>query len=376
MFGDTHGNVVHLFERDCSVQRRHQKILEEAPAPGITPAQRERHLRGRGGTPPARSTTSAPARSSSSLDGDGNFYFMEMNTRLQVEHPVTELVTGQDLVEWQLRVAAGEPLPVAQEQIAHHGPCHRGAALRRGSRRGISCRPPGSSRELHFPAESRHLRVDTGVQAGDAVSIHYDPLLAKLIAWDVDRAAALRRLRELLAGTRVAGVKTNLEFLAAVAGHEVFARGGVDTGFVEGRLMPDLQGRKRPDSRTSSLRPSPLFPVPEIRHQSPWEDAGGWRLGRRDGDVSAKSGSDWGLSNKPQSDPDFTDGRLVAPMPGRVVAVSVAKGQAVRRGDPLMVLEAMKMEHTVAAPADGVVSEVWFAAGDLVEEGAELLVLT
>ncbi len=208
--------------------------------------------------------------------------------------------------------------------------------------------------------------MDSGYRAGDAVSIHYDPLLAKLVAWDVDRAAALARLRELLGATRVAGVKTNLALLAAVAGHEAFARGAVDTGFIERHRDELLADASRPAASGADTSPALA---------SPWEDVRGWRLGSSERDASVTRSRGGPSQAGTEADPALR-GPLVAPMPGRVVAVQVAKGQVVRRGEALMVLEAMKMEHTVAAPADGVVGEVRFAVGDLVDEGAELLVLT
>ena len=216
VFADTHGNCVYLFERDCSVQRRHQKVLEEAPAPGLTRRAPRRDGRGGGGGGARRWATSAPARWSSSPsrsdDGDLRFYFMEMNTRLQVEHPVTEAITGLDLVEWQLRVAAGEPLPLTQDELRDQRPRDRGAHLRREPRRRTSCRPPArcdvalaahvafrrnaDAERFHEPAA---VRIDAGVREGDAISPYYDSMIAKLIVWGDDRAQALARLDAALA---------------------------------------------------------------------------------------------------------------------------------------------------------------------------------
>jgi 3-methylcrotonyl-CoA carboxylase alpha subunit len=330
------------------------------------------------------------------VDDAGHHYFMEMNTRLQVEHPVTELVTGQDLVEWQLRVACGEPLPEGQDELALRGHAIEARLYAEDPDRGFL---PATGRlaELRFPAEDEHLRVDTGVQAGDEVTIHYDPLLAKLIVWGRDRSAALRRLKALLRDTRVTGVRTNLEFLAMVAGHEAFARGAVDTGFIDrhrdellggsagaapppvGTLATDIHVlRELGAPRRTALAPLAPHTRQEASHTStsPWEDKSGWRLGSSPIASGAQPVAGPRMAPLPAAEIDRgTVGSLTAPMPGRVVAVHVAEGQAVRRGEALLVLEAMKMEHAVTAPGDGVVREIRFAAGDLVEEGAELLVL-
>jgi 3-methylcrotonyl-CoA carboxylase alpha subunit len=362
VFADAGGRIVHLFERDCSVQRRHQKIIEEAPAPGMTPERREAMCAA--AVAAARAVGYLGAGTVEFIvDEDGHHYFMEMNTRLQVEHPVTELITGQDLVEWQLRVAAGGPLPARQEELSIRGHAIEARLYAEDPGRGFL---PATGRltELRFPAEGDHLRVDTGVQTSDDVGIHYDPLLAKVIVWDRDRGAALRRLQAALRDTRVAGVRTNLEFLSTLAAHEAFARGAVDTGFID-RHRDELLG---PSGRRSHVSTVP---------NSPWEDKRGWRLGAAglSSSAQATAGAVPAHAAARADGDQGAGGTLTAPMPGRVVAVHVAKGQDVRRGEPLLVLEAMKMEHTVAAPADGVVREIRFAAGDLVEEGAELVVL-
>ena len=217
VFADTHGNCVHLFERDCSVQRRHQKVLEEAPAPGMTPKRRAGDGRGRGGGGARRRLRRRRHGRVHRRRSDGNFYFMEMNTRLQVEHPVTEMITGLDLVEWQLRVAAGEPLPLAQDELRDPRPRHRGAHLRRGPGRATSCPRPGALAHLRCPpSASAHVRVDTGVDAGRRRSrLHYDPMIAKLIVWGEDRrsrAGAPRRGARR--GTRSRACATNVAFLA------------------------------------------------------------------------------------------------------------------------------------------------------------------
>ena len=392
------------------------------------------------------------------VDGEGHYYFMEMNTRLQVEHPVTELITGQDLVEWQLRVAAGERLPARQAELSISGHAIEARLCAEDPDRDF-LPATGQLAHLRFPADSQHLRVDSGVQAGDAVTIHYDPLIAKLIVWDIDRGAALRRLQALLRDTEVVGVKTNLEFLATVAGCEAFANGAIDTGYIGRHREQLLALAETPTQGALVIAALDVLLRRELQAKkaaaasadpnSPWHGTSGWRLGGRGEQrlvfldegtecpvTACPVGNGWELRTRGGTaqvtgwfEPDSeltaivatvdgrrsrvavvrqrenqcdtltilhrgqrhrlqyldpaaradsgqgTSGGLTAPMPGRVVAVHVAKGQAVRRGDALLVLEAMKMEHTVAAPTDGVVSDIRFAPGDLVEEGAELLVL-
>ena len=447
VFADRHGGAVHLFERDCSVQRRHQKILEEAPAPGLDAALRERM--GAAAVAAARAIGYEGAGTIEFLlDGEGRFYFMEMNTRLQVEHAVTELVTGQDLVEWQLRVAAGERLPCAQEELAIFG--HAIEARIYAEDPGRDFLPSvGTLAHLRAPAAGPNVRVEIGVRAGDAVTIHYDPMIAKLVVWDEDRAGALRRLRAALADWQVVGVATNLPFLAAVAAHRAFAAGGVDTRFVE-RHRADLLASPAPATdEVLALAALELLlrraeaAAEEARAShdpgSPWHRTDGWRLHGgahhalelRDGDrlvrivahyrrggfllelpggaleAAVERGADGGLVAElrgarvraavvqdgdglvvlsrggshrlvlldPEAgheDPAAT-GRLTAPMPGKVVAVMVEEGARVKKGTPLMVLEAMKMEHTITSPCDGLVAALRFPLGAVVAEGAQLL---
>ncbi len=449
VFADTLGNVVHLFERDCSIQRRHQKVLEEAPAPGLAPATREEM--GRAAVAAARAIGYVGAGTVEFLlDEDGRFYFMEMNTRLQVEHPVTELITGQDLVEWQLRVAAGEPLPLKQEALAITGHAIEARVYAEDPARDF-LPSIGELVHLRAPRESAHVRVDTGVREGDSVTIHYDPMIAKLIVWDTTRDAAVRRLRSALAEYQVVGVTTNLAFLGAVAAHPAYAEAALDTRFLD-RHRDDLVGgeerasdvvlavscldeiQRRADDAGRAARAS------EDPH-SPWNRTDGWRLNAdyhhtfafvdggelvrvvahyRPGEVLldlpggqvaarlgrggpdelvadvggariratvVRSGADRVVMIQGRGhrlavyDPDAAEerdvggGSLVAPMPGKVVAVMVRPGAEVKKGAPLLVLEAMKMEHTVISPRDGRVAEVRFEAGAMVSEGAQLVVL-
>ena len=451
VFADGQGNTVHLFERDCSIQRRHQKVIEEAPAPGLSPQRREEL--GAIAVRAARAIDYVGAGTVEFIaDRDvAACYFMEMNTRLQVEHPVTELVTGLDLVEWQLRVAAGEPLPAAQDAIELSG--HALEARLYAEDPGRDFLPAtGRLNHLRLPAEGPAARVDGGVAEGDTVGIHYDPMLAKLIAWGPDRATALVRLRSMLAETRVGGVTTNLGLLDAVAAHPAFAAADIDTGFIahhSADLLPEsgpaddavlalatlgvLLDRREVAAAAAAASGDPT---------SPWHGVDGWRLndrghddlrfrdGEREVTVSVHYDADGyaltlpGGTLKGRAERDGRgdlvaelDGRrlraavlddgteilvlaagvnhrlarvdplaaaaaaseaaggLTAPMPGKVVAVHVAPGEDVARGAPLMVLEAMKMEHSIAAPAAGIVAAVHFAEGDQVEEGAALLTL-
>jgi 3-methylcrotonyl-CoA carboxylase alpha subunit len=471
VFGDGHGNAVHLFERDCSIQRRHQKIVEEAPAPGLDPARRE--AMGEAALIAARAVGYAGAGTVEFVvPGDpkekGAFYFIEMNTRLQVEHPVTEAVTGQDLVEWQLRVAAGEALPLRQEEITLHGHAIEVRLYAENPARGF-LPATGTLHALGLPggpnlSVETGVRVESGVRAGDRVSPFYDPMIAKIIAWGEDRATARARLAGALADISLVGVATNLGFLARILDDPDFAAGRVDTGFIERRravLLPPpgpvpeialaaaalyrLLAREDaaiagPAGPSASDRFSPwagaegwrlnlaaapqnfrfrcgaeAWAVSASRTPKPhdgWPRAGAWRLGlgervcaavaerRPDGrlDIALDgvrravrvledgaalavfiAGASWQLDEidplAPPAGADVTAGRLTAPMPGRVVQLMVAAGDPVHRGQPMMVVEAMKMEHTIAAPRDGTVAAVHYAPGDLVEEGAELIAL-
>ena len=451
VFADTHGNCVHLFERDCSVQRRHQKVLEEAPAPGMQ-AQRRRQM-GSAAIAAARAVDYVGAGTVEFiLDASGQFYFMEMNTRLQVEHPVTEMITGLDLVEWQLRVASGEALPLTQEQLAIRGHAIEARVYAEDPAKGF-LPAVGVVEHLREPAPSAHVRVDTGVREGDEIGANYDPMIAKLICWDVDRDAALRRMRQALAEYQVAGLANNLQFLSAVVAHRAFAEahrdpGLLDTGLIErhrAELLPD--GQPAGDVTLAVAVLSELLRADEEARararssgdpHSPWHDSSGWRLnednfhvftftdgerkvpvtahyrlagyelelpggrvmakGELDGDGRlavdldgarmlgqvVRRGNELtvfvqGTSHRLQLealealDDAAATGSLTSPMPGSVIDVLVKAGERVEKGAPLMLIEAMKMEHTIAAPAAGRVREIFFAKGDLVKEGVELL---
>jgi 3-methylcrotonyl-CoA carboxylase alpha subunit len=453
VFGDRHGNVVHLFERDCSIQRRHQKIVEEAPAPGLT--EEGRAAIGEAAVAAARAIGYQNAGTVEFIvakSGDSDrFYFMEMNTRLQVEHPVTEMIAGQDLVEWQLKVAADEPLPCSQADLAIRGHAIEVRIYAEDPERDF-LPATGSLRHLAIPLESPHLRIESGVRAGDEVGIHYDPMLAKLIVWDVDRTRALSRLRTALAGCQVVGLTTNLELLAAIAAHPAFAAGELDTGFIE-RHRAELFAPPGPvpdqvlaiAALGELLRISAEAEAAAARSldpHSPWHQVSGWRLnddnhhtlelgaGAREVSVTAHYRPDHFLLELPGGtvraagelapghglrfdldgvqgsatvvrsgdeltvfsafgrhrlqirDPlhaampdEVVDGSLTAPMPGNILAVLVEAGERVPVGAPLMILEAMKMEHTISAPIAGIVERVNFAVGDQVVEGAELLTI-
>jgi 3-methylcrotonyl-CoA carboxylase alpha subunit len=376
-----------------------------------------------------------------------------MNTRLQVEHPVTEMITGQDLVEWQLRVAAGEPLPFTQEQLGIDGHAFEARIYAEDPERDF-LPSTGRLEHLRTPAEGPHVRIDTGVRQGDAVSLHYDPLLAKLIVWDRDRDNALRRLRRALAEYQVVGVTTNLAFLSAVAAHPAFANGELNTGFIEqhrAELFPDKQpvsDRILALATLGRLLRVNAEAVERARQSgdpwSPWHCTTGWHLneephrtlyfrdGEREVSVTVHYRSDHTLLELPGSQltvrgelhPNGSDvladlggvrlhatlvrqgnelivltqgeshrltllnpltegmedevniGSLAAPMPGSIIQVLVEEGQRVEQGAPLMILEAMKMEHTITAPYAGQVESFRYRVGEQVQEGVELLVIS
>ena len=451
VFGDSQGNVVHLFERDCSVQRRHQKVLEEAPAPGMTPERRA--AMGRAAVEAAQAVGYVGAGTVEFIvDADGTFYFMEMNTRLQVEHPVTEMITGLDLVEWQLKVGAGEALPLAQEQIAIRGHALEARIYAEDPERGFL---PSTGRLLHLapPPESLHVRVDSGVEQNDEITPHYDPMISKLIVWDESRDAALKRMLQALAQYRVVGVANNVDFLSRLVACPAFAAADLDTGLIErehGFLFPPPgQGSDVPREAWLACALAELLREERAAQaaaradddpHSPWHLRDGWRVnsaarrtllfrageleksvrvayaGRElllevDGQATAASGRlgtggelriDLGGTQLAATvvaagerrhvflhgrchvlvavDPLYhagegggAEGGLTAPMPGKVIALLAEPGVRLEKGAPLMILEAMKMEHTIAAPAAGVLKRFHFLVGDQVSDGAELV---
>jgi 3-methylcrotonyl-CoA carboxylase alpha subunit len=452
VFADGHGQCVYLFERDCSVQRRHQKVLEEAPAPGMTPERRA--AMGQAAVDAARAVGYVGAGTVEFIaNQNGSFYFMEMNTRLQVEHPVTEMITGLDLVEWQLRVAAGEPLPLTQEQLQIRGHALEARIYAEDPDKGFL---PSTGRLLHLapPVDGLHVRVDTGVEEGDEISPHYDPMIAKLIVWDQSRERALGRMLQALAEYRVVGVANNIDFLSRLVACPAFAGADLDTGLIErekaylfppAEEIPDevwlaaaLAGLLREQRLAGDAAAQSGDPL------SPWHAHDGWRLNaaaRREalfrcgdmeqtvqvayqGDaflltiagrteatpVTARgeldprgrlrlefdgrrmdatvivanekrhvflNGRTWQLA---RVDPLYhsgagggAEGGLLAPMPGKVIALLAEPGARIEKGAPLMILEAMKMEHTILAPATGIVAAYRYGVGDQVADGAELV---
>ncbi len=459
VFGDGHGNAVHLFERDCSLQRRHQKVIEEAPAPGMTPEMRA-----------AMGEAAVKAAKAIGYSGAGTiefivdasqglrperFFFMEMNTRLQVEHPVTEAITGLDLVELQLRVASGEVLPFAQEDLTIDGHAFEARIYAEDAAKGFL---PATGRltTLRMPEEREGVRVDTGVREGDAITLHYDPMIAKLIVHGPDRPTALAKLRTALGATQIAGSVTNVAFLARLAAHGDFAAGDVDTGLI-GRDLDILAQPAETSSMSRAIAALSVLghldadvpkgtrsadPFASLRGFRAWGDAvqaarfergeaneearggrvdalvtdlGGWRYrveageasvelavlesgaARRDGEVRLSSGGhvfSVGVAREARAVTVFEGGvarhfrlydaaahgedaaggdRITAPMPGTVKLVLAKAGDAVEKGAALVVIEAMKMEHTLKSPRAGRVAELLVEVGDQVEDGALLL---
>ena len=453
VFADGHGGCLYLFERDCSIQRRHQKVIEEAPAPNMDPARRKQM--GEAAVAAARAIGYQGAGTVEFIaDQDGTFFFMEMNTRLQVEHPVTEAITGQDLVEWQLVVAAGGKMPLTQDELRIDGHAVEVRLYAEDPARNF-LPSTGTLVHLKLPEEGAHVRVDTGVRQGDTVTPFYDPMIAKVIVHDRDRTSAMRRMAALMGETEVVGVTTNSALLKALCSHPAFVGGEVDTGFIErhrATLFTQLAPAGDRAFAVATLArllewqdgaaPSASDPW------SPWNDQNGFRLldegheevrwkdGERevaviarrlrsgglrlevpegaheagvqrlaDGSLSVTLGSDSFLATVVRRTAldggiDYTlfmDGesrrlRLVdpldvtqyeatasadamvrAPLPGKIIDLRVKAGDSVTKGQALLVLEAMKMEHTLAAPADGTVKSLRYAVGEQVPEGAELV---
>ncbi|MBK8073095.1 MAG: acetyl/propionyl/methylcrotonyl-CoA carboxylase subunit alpha [Ramlibacter sp.] len=449
VFGDTQGNCVYLFERDCSVQRRHQKVLEEAPAPGMTPAMRQQM--GEAAVAAARAVNYVGAGTVEFIveqkpDGTMSFFFMEMNTRLQVEHPVTEAITGLDLVEWQLRVASGEPLPLKQEDLRITG--HAIEARICAENPDNNFLPAtGTLAVYRKPActafERGAVRVDDGVREGDAISPFYDSMIAKLIVHGATRAEALARLDEALAHTHIVGLATNVQFLRHVVRSPSFAQANLDTALISreqavlfhqeplglplaaaaavAQALLDERAAEGPDpfSRRDGWRSHGINirrfafefhgePAPaELKYLhdgglilSVGGVSGPLQFGvTSDGLDVQYSGQRGAVTVYAQGETDHVFaaqgatqilnidllahageahaevGRLTAPMPGKVVSFAVKAGDKVSKGQALAVMEAMKMEHTIAAPADGTVAELLYVPGDQVAEGAELLKL-
>jgi acetyl-CoA carboxylase biotin carboxylase subunit len=422
VFADVWGNAVHLFERDCSLQRRHQKVIEEAPAPGMSEAVRAavtsaavKAARAVGYV--GAGTVEFIADATEGLSAD-RIYFMEMNTRLQVEHPVTEAITGLDLVEWQLRVAAGEPLPIAQAGLAIKGHAMEARLYAENPASGFL---PSIGPLEHFvlPEPDAAIRVDTGVEEGDEVSPFYDPMIAKLIAWGETREAAAHALARACAQVEVWPVKTNAAFLARALEHPDFLAGEVDTAFIGQRLealVPSTDDIPEPVLAAAGAASRHLAAEHETQPGSPWsslEGAVGFRLNAPraatvqlvsgaqrlaapldaldiddfEGEVMAGAGEVL-VFHRGEAYP-FTlagdhaaageagggDGQLRSPMPGRIVQTAAAAGDQVKKGQAIVVVEAMKMEHTLAAPFDGVVTTLDVIPGDQVTEGQVLAVL-
>ncbi|MBT9599260.1 MAG: acetyl/propionyl/methylcrotonyl-CoA carboxylase subunit alpha [Vitreoscilla sp.] len=461
VFGDTQGDCVYLFERDCSVQRRHQKVLEEAPAPGMSEVRRAEM--GAAAVAAAKAVGYVGAGTVEFIaeevgDGDLRFYFMEMNTRLQVEHPVTEAITGHDLVEWQLRVASGEPLPAKQDDLKIHG--HAIEARICAENPDANFLPAtGTLQVLRWPAhvgfrrnadaerfhEPATVRVDAGVREGDAISPFYDSMVAKLIVWGADRAQALARLDSALRDTHIVGLHTNVAFLRRVVASRSFATADLDTALIERErpVLFDAPGLPLPVAAAGVMAQA-LAAETALESADPWSRRDGWRIhggARRRFDLElgkthhvatmerlhdgalrlGLGGEFWPFSAQAlghdrydvtlgrerhtlavylrgervavfgahgslelqefdpiahAGDAAGTGGRLTAPMPGKVIAFLAKAGDVVEAGQPLAVMEAMKMEHTITAPRAGTVAELMYAVGDQVAEGGELLRLS
>jgi 3-methylcrotonyl-CoA carboxylase alpha subunit len=457
VFADRHGHCVYLFERDCSVQRRHQKVIEEAPAPGMTPARRQKM--GEAAVAAAKAVGYVGAGTVEFIaDRDGTFYFMEMNTRLQVEHPVTEMITGHDLVEWQLRVASGERLPALQHELAIRGHAVEARVYAENPDKGFlpaigTLAHMVTPQAVEFGGQATDppaaVRVDSGIRQGDAITPFYDPMIAKLIVWGDDRAQALARMRAALADFHIVGVANNIDFLTRLLDNPRFARADLDTGLIaheHERLFGADDGVSHESLALACARvlADENAAASGSATPDPWGSRSGWRLNTtyerelvfrsergmhdvgleyardgyvfRHGDYSAPlaitsaQGTALTVRFGPRTlaadvvrvpgaagddlhvfadgrhrvltrvdliahagENEAADGGLTAPMPGRVIAIHVLKGARVARGAPLLVMEAMKMEHTIVAPADGTVSDIAFAVGDQVPEGATLV---
>jgi 3-methylcrotonyl-CoA carboxylase alpha subunit len=448
VFGDTQGNYVYLFERDCSVQRRHQKVLEEAPAPGMTEALRREM--GEAAVAAARAVSYLGAGTVEfiveQLDGKMKFYFMEMNTRLQVEHPVTEAITGLDLVEWQFRVAAGQPLPLRQDQLRIHGHAIEARICAENPDKQF-LPATGTLQVYRQPACTRFeradggVRIDDGVREGDSISPYYDSMVAKLIVHGDTRDEALARMDKALGEFHIVGLQTNVQFLRHVVASESFAKADLDTALIqrEAAVLFEQEKIGAPLAMAGAIAFT-LQQEKALVTADPFSRRDGWRSHgpvsrsfefefhgqphkaqltyQHDGSLQlALNGQPMSLHIEPAADgllvtlngqrtylqvyrlgeqlhlfgaggathitvidllahagvAQHEAGRLTAPMPGKLLSFAVQAGDKVSRGQALAIMEAMKMEHTIAAPADGVVAEILYAPGDQVQEGAELL---
>lgn len=444
VFCDQSGNGIYLAERDCSIQRRHQKVIEEAPAPGLSDDTRQ--AMGEAAVRAALAIDYVGAGTVEFLyDVDGSFYFMEMNTRLQVEHPVTEKITGLDLVEWQLRIASGSDLPLKQEDITVRGHALEARIYAEDPDNGF-LPATGVLQYLRSPDENTHVRVDTGVIEGDEVSVYYDPMIAKLIVWDENRPAAINRMVRALEDYRIAGLKNNTRFLKQIVDSFPFREQDLDTGFIDKHhklLFPPASL----DTQYCLAIAAAYFLETEKSNStirgdafSPFSACNGWRLNsqfsrslklqHQDAEHVIRIVENHGQYDITVDDATYVvtlsisgdalqvvinghrltvycyekadnltlfnqgeqfhchrhrehfleseqgdDGSLTAPMNGTVVTVLVQIGQQVSEGETLLVMEAMKMEHSIQAPEDGTVSGIYYAEGDLVDEGAELIAL-
>ncbi|MBN9324517.1 MAG: acetyl/propionyl/methylcrotonyl-CoA carboxylase subunit alpha [Delftia acidovorans] len=456
VFGDTQGNCVYLFERDCSVQRRHQKVLEESPAPGITPALRQKM--GEAAVAAAQAVNYVGAGTVEFIvEQPGGydqpeamkFYFMEMNTRLQVEHPVTEAITGEDLVDWQLRVASGLPLPKRQDELRITGHAIEARICAENPDNGFL--PATGTLHVYRKPDCASfrvgdVRVDDGVREGDAISPFYDSMIAKLIVHGDTREQALARLDAALAETRIVGLATNVQFLRLVIASDAFATAKLDTALIEREKQHLFHQQRLPQAQAVAAAVAQVLQAERAQETAdPFSRRDGWRshgvaerrwdfrqgeaavparlrylhdgalqLAVGEGESLAEGLLSWRQAGDGAFDVQFAGqrlraqvhvlgeqchvfapqgaavlgladplahagevqsegGRLTAPMPGKVVSFAVKAGDKVSKGQPLAVMEAMKMEHTIAAPGDGVVAELLYAPGDQVTEGSELL---
>ena len=454
VFADQHGNCVYLFDRDCSVQRRHQKVLEEAPAPRVSPEIKR--AMGEAAVNAAKKVGYEGAGTVEFIaeaDQQGNagqFFFMEMNTRLQVEHPVTEMITGQDLVEWQLRVAVGEALPLLQDQIQIHGHAIEARIYAENPENNF-LPSTGVLLAMNMPAQQAgSIRIDTGVRVGDVISPFYDPMIAKLIVWGSDRKTAVSKMRTALDETHIMGLSTNVAFLGRLLRCDAFVSANLDTGLIAKNELALLGGETSVELTDLAFLLAQRLSLDEEKAQfvgresnSPWMSQDAWRMNKActrtfsftlDGSAEVhtfqycypdqtisyadqlakfsyqKCGhtiqlvlegvqSNASVKSHPlhtnifhlfrngqhqvwsYQDPlemvyaeEGSAGKLTAPMPGKVIAIHVAPGMQVKVGDPLLVVEAMKMEHTITAPFDGEVLEINYAQGEQVNEGDQLII--